>query len=115
MTATVLPLPPELAKSRALHSLLEKAGEWVATLIDEYQWPTPVTVEWYPIANGEGETLIGARVTDGVAVANGLFRPTDLADEDRTIRRFNPVLRALIGSTIDEQERRSRLVTVEVA
>lgn len=115
MTATVLPLPPALAQTRALHSLLEKAGEWVAALIDEYHWPTPVTVEWYPIANGEGETLIGARVTDGVAVAHGLFRPADLTDEDRAIRRFNPVLRALIGSTIDEQERRSRLATAEAA
>jgi len=115
MTVTVLPLPPALEKSAALRPLLEQAGEWVAALIDEYDWPTPVSVDWYPIANGDGETLIGARVTDGVAVAHGLFRPADLAEGGVTIRRFNPILRALIAATIDEQERLARRVPAEAA
>ena len=109
MTATVLPLPPAFAKSRALRPLLEKAGEWAAEQLeqfDRFDWPSPLTLEWHRIANSFQDELVGLRLRDEYAAADGVFTRSQLGERLVFTNELLKILSAQIDHAADERSRR---------
>jgi hypothetical protein len=105
-TRTFLPLPPDIAGSDELRPLVERANGWLADQLAG--WPTPVTVSWYPVANATSP-LVGLRVSDKYATADGQFRSSDFAEHRVFQYQLLPVLNKLIRNALDEIRRRDEL------
>jgi len=101
MTATVLPLPPAFAKSRALRPLLEQASEWAEDQLAKFDWPVPVSFEWHRIANNFQDELVGLQIRGGKSTAHGVFSRNQLTNELAFRTEFLAVLSELNTQTLD--------------
>lgn len=106
MTATVLPLPPELTASDTLRPLAEQARAWVEDFVSDIS--VPITVEWYRVSNGPEGDLVGVRVSDEYATAHGVLSPSYLQRPSDYKARVAKVFNVMFRSSLDEQMRRYR-------
>ena len=106
MTATVLPLPPDLAESDSLRPLAEQASAWVRDFVSDMA--VPLTVEWYRVSNGPEDDLVGVRVSDEYATAHGVLSPPRIARPDDYKARVAKVFNVMLQSSAAEQLRRFR-------
>lgn len=104
MTTTVLPLPPDLAKSETLRPLLQGASAWVDDLVSA--WPMPLTVEWYRVTDGPFDDLVGVRISSENATAHGVLSAAQLADPTAYRQRLARVFDAMLNNSINEHHRR---------